>query len=700
MASITTWTRLETRQRTDDLDVSLAAGVHDPLWLLARQWQLGELRGHDAGTPVGVAVRASSGRLDRYLVGGVDDEAATNSRPYDEAVAPLEAVVEAEPLSTANAPRLAVETGAHFLRMLSAADLGGHRQAFVDAFASTSDAPAAELDPAGSRFQHLVARRVPDGLVLRGALGDTGDPVLPAGVDVGADGPAVLAVVRRWLDWMAPFVHNAPDEDSWAPERLEHSFAVAAVVDGTEQVLAAEEYSAGRLDWHDFDVARSASLGATSTAEAIVRTVLPAPVTFPGMPAPRFWAFEDARIDLGAVGAGADNVARMLLVGFAVDYGNDWFVVPVELPVGSLTRITSLEVTDTFGVTREVRSANEVDGPAAAWRMFGLSSDDGTVAPLLFVPPVLSSSLEAAARERVAFARDEFANLVWAIEELVESPTGAPRRRDEEPQPPSRTSVVGDDVLRYEVATESARHWHPLVTVTDETGAATLEQRAIHPALGTVLGADRAVAPPRGGTPRRRARRRAHVPTRPLDGRSHRRVVGSPAHRRQWPGVERPALRRNPQTTPRQLLTAFPHLGKIRVTRPSGANSCQRLTHNFPRTGSRSGQRRREAGAGAGFERDCHHFQPAVMITAPRNEPIRPLGRICQAVAGDEAEDQPADERPDKTGDERQRPVDAGAITPRHPLRHGTNHHSERNQSKDQHGAHTTQVLVPVTSGA
>jgi hypothetical protein len=289
---------------------------------------------------------------------------------------------------------------------------------------------------------------------------------------------------------MVQFIRAAPDEDSWAPERLEHSFAVAAVVDDAEQVLAAEEYSSGRLDWHDFDIARAAtSLGATSASEAIVRTVLPAPVTFPGMPAPRFWAFEDARIDLGAVGAGADNVARMLLVGFAVDYGNDWFVVPVELPVGSLTSITSLQVTDTFGIATQVRSATDVDGPDAAWRMFGLSSDDGGTAPLLFLPPVLAGSLEAAARERVAFARDEFANLVWAIEELVESPTGAPRRRDEEPQPPSRASVVGDDVVQYEVATGTARHWHPLVTITDESGAATLEQRAIHPAAGTVLGA-------------------------------------------------------------------------------------------------------------------------------------------------------------------------------------------------------------------
>ena len=282
-----------------------------------------------------------------------------------------------------------------------------------------------------------------------------------------------------------------------------------------------------------------------------MRTVLPAPVTFPGMPAPRFWAFEDARIDLGAVGAGADNVARMLLVGFAVDYGNDWFVVPVELPVGSLTRITSLEVSDTFGVT--TRGALGDRGRRTGRRVANVRTVERRRWPGADCCSSRQCSPDRSkqpARERVAFARDEFANLVWAIEELVESPTGAPRRRDEEPQPPSRTSVVGDDVLRYEVATGTARHWHPLVTVTDESGAATLEQRAIHPALGTVLGADRAAAPPRGGASRRRARGRAHVPARPLDGRSHGRVVGPPAHRRQRAGVERPALRRRPPPLP------------------------------------------------------------------------------------------------------------------------------------------------------
>jgi hypothetical protein len=489
VASITTWTRLETRQRTDDLDVSLAARVHDPLWLLTRQWQLGELRGHDAGSPVGVVVRASSGRLDRYLVGTVDEAAATRSRPYDDVAIPLEAVVEAEPLGGRNAPRLAVESGAHFLRMLTAARLGRHGGAFVGAFANRAATASDELDPAGTRFHELVARRVPDGFVLRDALEEVvANGTLPPGVDVGADLGAVVAVARRWLDWFRTVVDTPPALDTWAGERLEHSFAVATVVDGAENVLAAEEYSSGRLDWHDFDLRVTSSLGAASPSESIVRSVLPAPVTFPGMPAPRFWAFEDARIDLGAVAAGADNIARMLLVGFSVDYGNDWFVVPVELPVGSLTSIEALDVSDTFGVTTRVRAATEIDGADAAWRMFGLSADDGSSTPLLFLPPVLAGSLEAAARERVAFARDEFANLVWAIEEVVESATGAPRRRDEEPQPATRISGVGGDVLRYEVATETARHWHPMVAVVDESGAATLEQRAIHLAVGTVLG--------------------------------------------------------------------------------------------------------------------------------------------------------------------------------------------------------------------
>jgi hypothetical protein len=42
--------RLEPRTSGTHIDIGYAARVHDPLWLLARQWQVGEFQGEDAGT--------------------------------------------------------------------------------------------------------------------------------------------------------------------------------------------------------------------------------------------------------------------------------------------------------------------------------------------------------------------------------------------------------------------------------------------------------------------------------------------------------------------------------------------------------------------------------------------------------------------------------------------------------------------------
>ena len=53
------------------------------------------------------------------------------------------------------------------------------------------------------------------------------------------------------------------------------------------------------------------------------------------MPAPRFWEMEDARFDPGAIDAAPNDLGRLLLTSFATVYGNDWFVLPVRLPVGS-----------------------------------------------------------------------------------------------------------------------------------------------------------------------------------------------------------------------------------------------------------------------------------------------------------------------------------------------------------------------------
>lgn len=45
------WNRLEGQPRSEDMQRALKAEVRDALWMLTRQWQMGEFAGDDAGTP-------------------------------------------------------------------------------------------------------------------------------------------------------------------------------------------------------------------------------------------------------------------------------------------------------------------------------------------------------------------------------------------------------------------------------------------------------------------------------------------------------------------------------------------------------------------------------------------------------------------------------------------------------------------------
>ena len=93
-------------------------------------------------------------------------------------------------------------------------------------------------------------------------------------------------------------------------------------------------------------------------------------MTFPGAPAPRFWEMEDARIAYGLVPVGPTDLAQLLMIEYASSYGNDWFVVPLSLPVGSVTRVDSLVVTDTFGVRSLIRPIGDPDIPPAYFSMW------------------------------------------------------------------------------------------------------------------------------------------------------------------------------------------------------------------------------------------------------------------------------------------------------------------------------------------
>lgn len=189
------------------------------------------------------------------------------------------------------------------------------------------------------------------------------------------------------------------------------------------------------LDWYEFDVNGEVNLGTTAgeAGEQLVRTVMPAPVTAPGLPARRFWELEDAAVNLSALEPAETDLAQVLLIETLSGYGNDWFVIGVDLPVGRLVRTTSLVVGDTFGVRSLLRPVGTGSAQVPGWSMFQQAMPYDADAPegaairnLLYLAPRLARPVVGGVVEEVLLARDEQANLGWAIERVVESPLQAP----------------------------------------------------------------------------------------------------------------------------------------------------------------------------------------------------------------------------------------------------------------------------------
>src|SRR5215208_1081771 len=89
--AVTVWNRLEGRPRADKFERALRAEVRDALWMLTRQWQTGEFRGDDAGSPIFAKVRVETTRLHKY------QSANGPVETFNEAI-PLEARVEQMPV--------------------------------------------------------------------------------------------------------------------------------------------------------------------------------------------------------------------------------------------------------------------------------------------------------------------------------------------------------------------------------------------------------------------------------------------------------------------------------------------------------------------------------------------------------------------------------------------------------------------------
>jgi hypothetical protein len=192
------------------------------------------------------------------------------------------------------------------------------------------------------------------------------------------------------------------------------------------------------------------------------------------------------------------------VAAYATVYGDDWYLVPIQVPAATLTTITTLRVFDDFGGVTDIPAAAVVDGGGEdrAFRFFELSGDPGPAAgapPALFLPPSLETTDAARPLEDVRFVRDEVSNLAWAVEHRVEGAAGRPVDLAARAAPEEHTDEgAGGDRWRLVLSSPVPEHWVPLVPVRiGADGAIRLQRGRVPVPGGTSRGARGRILEPR-----------------------------------------------------------------------------------------------------------------------------------------------------------------------------------------------------------
>ena len=509
--TITLWNRLEGRPRTADFTRALRAEARDALWMLSRQWQMGEFGADDAGSPVMAMIHTSAARLDKYRPNDHSAEKFENNIP-------LEAKVEGRAINFSSADLILsldirLLMGRQWLKMIGR--IGDYKKEFIAKY------PIKPPDPTREEDAHLCAHpevwqsfaaaagRLMDGAGLYFHL--KGDPARRACDGIGVAPVHEHEIDRQadiFIEWFERLYYQPQQADAWDPSRLEYRFACSTPAAQGEKVYTAEEYYQGRLDWFNFDIDKHPNgMGAFPGTAAqkgaeVTRSLIPTPIAYAGAPNTRWWTFEDRQINFGGITPDTTDLAKLLLIEFGLVYSNDWFLIPYTATEDSIIRIEGLAVTNSFGERFWIEPAGS--GSEDNWQRWGMFTtsikgrpNKKTDAGLLFLPTIPKIQ-EGRPIEEVILIRDEVANMVWAIEKVIPSPTGAGkpggeaanetrdfyRRRLQARRPMAQTPtpIEGNKIIRYEIMGAAPENWIPFIPVHVENDNRQIKlQRAALP---------------------------------------------------------------------------------------------------------------------------------------------------------------------------------------------------------------------------
>lgn len=471
-ASAPIWNRLEVSPRNADNSSAFKAEVWDALWLLTRQWQLGEFIGDDAGS---LAFTNLSMQCN-YL----------NAPPN----IPLETLVEQQPVFENTSSRavnlqLRLQMGYYWLKLLQKNGLASHAGQFINNPGYQITLPAnLSQERDAVQVNSLINGKCFDGWAFYND---------PKRFDsAGAQQTQFNDLFKKMQAWYQRHIQQPQSNNNrWQPGNLEYRFSTKLPVKSLtgnsfkEYDLGTKEYYQGRLDWYNFEIQGAAPITASAVTkqpttvtypDANGRNLVPGPVSFDGMPEKRYWAIEDARTNFAAVKPDKLDLGKMALIEFALIYSNDWHLVPVKLPIGSFLQVQQLEVVDSFGKKTVIPfMGDSLQSTWDQWQYFSLNNVTADKLPGLLMPPAVGAVQHSKPLEEVVLIRDEVANVIWGIETIVPGVLGnglPGREAGTQEQKRSNGSV-----LAYQPQTTVPKNWIPFISVQHPTIASRVVVR-------------------------------------------------------------------------------------------------------------------------------------------------------------------------------------------------------------------------------
>jgi len=427
------WNRLEARPRTHNFDRALKAEVRDALWMLTKQWQMGEFKADDAGSPVFAKIQIKSAKLDTY-------RAANQAAQGFEDNVPLETKVEQKKIPFVRSGReisvdIRLQMGHRWLKLLAREGLN-FRNEYVAEYPfelPANNRSADDIYAHKETWQQYgaISGRSMDGYKFYQHLITAGSNASDDITNTDPEMSSLDALGLTFRDWFLATYYQPEDErnNAWLPDRLEYTFECSSTADSEQTLIKSEEYYQGSLDWYAFDIVRQQVNSAGQQKRSDVSTFIPAHVKFEGMPDTRWWKFEDGKTSLGDIKPSTTELSKLLLMEFGLVFANDWFMVPYVLPVGSLANVEGLTVRNNFGETTWIEPSEEAGADDTVWSMFKLAS--GKQDNTLLLAPAAIKVHEGEALEEIMLIRDEMSNMVWGIETKVPGALGIGRRGSE-----------------------------------------------------------------------------------------------------------------------------------------------------------------------------------------------------------------------------------------------------------------------------